>query len=61
MAVSRDVRFHTVKGVRWHFWIMSNSYGEFAKGDIEGGPDPARQLIHRKDRCLRYRFRAKAD
>jgi hypothetical protein len=49
MAVSKDERFHTVKGVRWHFWIVSNSYDEFAGADIEGGPDPARQLIHRKD------------
>src|SRR3546814_13177142 len=49
MAVSRDERFHTVKGVRWHFWIVSNSYDDFARSDIEGGPDPARQLIHRKD------------
>jgi hypothetical protein len=49
MAVSQDERFHTVKGVRWHFWIVSNCYDDFAKGDIEGGPDPARQLIHRKN------------
>jgi len=49
MAVSRDERFHTVKGVRWHFWIVSNTYDDFARSDIEGGPDPARQLIHRKD------------
>jgi hypothetical protein len=49
MAVSKDERFHTVKGVRWHFWVVSNSYDEFARADIEGGPDPARQLIHRKD------------
>lgn len=49
MAVSQDERFHTVKGVRWRFWIVSNSYDDFAKGDIEGGPDPARQLIHRKN------------
>jgi hypothetical protein len=49
MAVSKDERFHTVKGVRWHFWIVSNSYDEFARTDIEGGPDPLRQLIHRKD------------
>lgn len=49
MAVSKDERFHTVKGVRWHFWIVSNTYDEFAAADIEGGPDPARQLIHRKD------------
>lgn len=49
MAVSRDERFHTVRGVRWCFWIVSNNYDEFARSDIEGGPDPARQLIHRKD------------
>jgi len=48
-AVSRDERFHTVKGVRWHFWVISNRYDEFAKDDIEGGPDPTRQLVHRKD------------
>ena len=49
MAVSGDERFHTVKGVRWHFWILSNSYDEFSKLDILGGPDPARQLIYRTD------------
>jgi hypothetical protein len=47
IAVSTDERFHKVKGVRWHFWIVSNQYDEYAKADIEGGPDPARQLIHR--------------
>lgn len=49
MAVSKDERFNTVKGVRWHFWVLSNDYDDFARADIEGGPDPARQLIHRKD------------
>lgn len=49
LAVSKDERFHTVKGVRWHFWIVSNSYDDFARGDIDGGPDPARQLIHRQN------------
>jgi hypothetical protein len=49
MAVSQDERFHTVKGVRWHFWVVSNIYDDFARGDIEGGPDPARRLVHRKD------------
>jgi hypothetical protein len=49
MAVSMDERFHTVKGIRWHIWIVSNSYDDFARDDIEGGPDPARQLIHRRD------------
>lgn len=52
MAVSRDERFHSVKGVRWHFWVVSNSYDDFAKEDIEGGPDPARQLIYRKDNIV---------
>jgi hypothetical protein len=49
IAVSTDERFHTVKGVRWHFWIVSNSYDDYARADIDGGPDPARQLVHRKD------------
>jgi hypothetical protein len=49
IAVSKDERFHTVKGVRWHFWIISNSYDDFTEEVLKGGPDPARQLIHRKD------------
>jgi hypothetical protein len=49
MAVSKDERFHTVKGVRWYFWVVSNAYDDYAKEEIEGGPDPVRQLIHRKD------------
>jgi hypothetical protein len=48
IAVSQDERFHTVNGVRWHFWIVSNKYDDFAKEVIEGGPDPARRLIYRK-------------
>jgi hypothetical protein len=49
MAVSKDERFHTVKGVRWHFWVLANSYDEFALDTMQGGPDPLRQLIHRND------------
>ena len=49
MAVSEDERFHTVRGVRWHFWVVSNSYDDYARSDVEGGPDPARRLIYRKD------------
>ncbi len=49
MAVSQDERFHTVNGVRWHFWVVSNSYDGYARVDLEGGPDPARRLIFRKD------------
>lgn len=44
-AVRADDRFNTVKGIRWHFWIVSNSYDEMAKYEIEGGPDPERRLI----------------
>ena len=49
MAVSEDERFHTVRRVRWHFWVVSNSYDDYARSDVEGGPDPARRLIYRKD------------
>jgi hypothetical protein len=52
IAVSQDERFHTVKGVRWHFWIVSNRYDDFAKNVIQGGPDPARRLIHRQGNIL---------
>jgi len=45
MAVSADERFSTVAGVKWHFWVVSNDYDDFAKSEIEGGPDPERRLI----------------
>ncbi len=48
IAVTKDERFHTVKGVRWHFWIVSNNYTDYARHDIDGGPDPDRRLIFRK-------------
>ena len=50
MAVSRDERFHSVPGIRWHFWVLSNSYDDFARERIEGGPDPERRLVHRKNK-----------
>ncbi len=40
MAVSKDERFHTVAGVRWHFWIVSNSYDDYAREEIAGVPIP---------------------
>lgn len=46
-AVRADDRFSTVKGIRWHFWIVSNGYDEMAKYEIEAGPDPERRLIAR--------------
>jgi len=50
LAVAKDDRFHTVKGLRWHFWLVSNAYDELTASEIEGGPDPARRLILKTDR-----------
>jgi hypothetical protein len=47
IAVSSDERFHTVPGIEWHFWIVSNNYDAYAKNEIDGGPDPERRLISR--------------
>ena len=47
LAVTNDERFHTVKGVRWHFVVVSNTYDDYAKGEIDGGPDPDRRLVSR--------------
>lgn len=45
LAVLGDERFHTVKGVRWHFWLVSNAYDDYARNEIATGPDPDRRLI----------------
>lgn len=50
LAVSRDERFATVDGVRWHFWLIGNRYNEMVAAEIEGGPDPLRRLIQRTPR-----------
>lgn len=47
LAVLADDRFHTVKGIRWHFWLVSNAYDDYARNEIETGPDPDRRLIMR--------------
>ncbi len=44
-AVANDERFSAVKGVKWHFWVVSNRYDDLAKLDIDGGPNPDRRLI----------------
>jgi hypothetical protein len=46
-SVARDPRFHRVKGVRWHFWLVSDEYDEFVESEIESGPDPLRRLVNR--------------
>lgn len=52
IAVTSDERFSTVDGVRWHFWLVSNTYDEFAKHEIEAGPDRERRLIAKGPRHI---------
>lgn len=47
LAVKSDERFNTIPGIKWHFWVVSNAYDEYAQGEIENGPDPDRRLIMR--------------
>jgi hypothetical protein len=47
IAVLADERFHSVKGIRWHFWLVSNDYDAYARNEIDTGPDPERRLIMR--------------
>jgi hypothetical protein len=47
IAVLGDERFSAVKGIKWHFWLVSNNYDAYARNEIETGPDPDRRLIMR--------------
>lgn len=47
IAVLADERFHRVKGIRWHFWLVSNDYDDYARNEILTGPDAERRLIMR--------------
>lgn len=47
LSVSRDERFHRVKGLRWHFWLISDEYDDFVASEIATGPDPERRLVNR--------------
>jgi hypothetical protein len=47
LAVSSDERFSTVPGIKWHFWIVSNAYDQYARNEIDTGADPERRLIMR--------------
>jgi len=49
MAVAGDERFRTVPGVRWHFWVISNALAEYARREIQGGPDRNRRLVFKDD------------
>ena len=44
-AVTADERFHTVKDVKWDFWLVSNTYDRYVQNEIDGGPDPSKRLI----------------
>lgn len=44
LAVAGDERFSSIKNVRWSFWLVSNSYDELTRSDIES-VDPDRRLI----------------
>lgn len=47
LSVARDDRYHRVKGVRWHFWLVSDNYDDFVQSEIASGPDPERRLVNR--------------
>lgn len=44
-AVASDERFHSVKDVKWDFWLISNEYDSYVSDEIDGGPDPSKRLI----------------
>lgn len=43
-AVTNDDRFHTIKGLRWHFWVISNAYDDYTADEIDS-VDRNRRLI----------------
>lgn len=47
-AVADDERFNQVPGLRWHFWVLSNTYDQFARREIEG-VDRRRRLVYQND------------
>jgi hypothetical protein len=50
LAVEEDDRFNTVPGLKWHFWLVSDSYNSQVAARIKNGPDPQRRLIQKGDR-----------
>ena len=50
LAVEEDPRFNRIKGLRWHFWIISDEYNKQVEARIRNGPDPQRRLIQKGDR-----------
>jgi hypothetical protein len=50
LAVEEDDRFSTLAGLKWHFWLVSDSYNSQVTARIKNGPDPQRRLIQKGDR-----------
>jgi hypothetical protein len=48
LAVAADESFHTIPGVRWHFWAVSNNMTDYASRMIQGGPDRNRRFIYKE-------------
>jgi len=47
LSVARDDRYHRVKGVKWHFWLIADRYDDFVQSEIASGPDPERCLVNK--------------
>lgn len=45
-SVARDDRFRTVKGVSWHFWLVSDSYDEAVQYRLDGSPRGKDGIVH---------------
>ena len=50
LAVSEDARYRTIDGLRWHFWLVSDSYDQKVQRRIDMGPDARGRLILKGNR-----------
>lgn len=45
-SVAKDERFRTVKGVSWHFWLVSDAYDDSIQYRLEGSPRGKYGIVH---------------
>jgi hypothetical protein len=45
VSVAKDDRFHTVKGLKWHFWLVSDSYDEMVEFRLSSSPEGTRGIV----------------